>query len=172
MAASSTHALNWRLMEAGDLASVIAMAAVIHTDFYEDDAVYLERMRLYGKGCFVLEGHNGELFGYAITHPWQLYTTPALNSLLGQIPDHPTTYYLHDIALMPASRGSGAAPRIVSILADQAKAEGLETMSLVSVNNSVGFWQKQGFEVVSRPELDAKLKSYSDDACFMVRKLI
>lgn len=172
MATSQTHTLNWRLMEAGDLASIIAMAAVIHTDFYEDDAVYLERMRLYGKGCFVLEGKSGALFGYAVTHPWQLYTTPALNSLLGQIPDQPTTYYLHDIALMPASRGSGAAPRIVAILADQARAEGLETMSLVSVNNSVGFWQKQGFEVMKRPELDAKLKSYSDDACFMLRKLI
>ncbi|QND54026.1 GNAT family N-acetyltransferase [Phyllobacterium sp. 628] len=158
-------------MEAGDLASVIAMAAVIHTDFFEDDAIYLERMRLYGKGCFVLEGENGVLFGYAITHPWQLYTTPALNSLLGQIPQQPSTYYLHDIALMPASRGSGAAPRIVAILAEQAEWEGLETMSLVSVNNSIGFWQKQGFEVVHRAELDAKLKSYSDDACFMVRNL-
>ncbi|MFJ7355503.1 GNAT family N-acetyltransferase [Phyllobacterium sp. NPDC097923] len=171
MSTSQTHTLNWRRMEAGDLASVIAMAAVIHTDFFEDDAIYLERMRLYGKGCFVLEGQGGELFGYAITHPWQLFATPALNSLLERLPDHPTTYYLHDIALLPASRGSGAAPRIVSILADQARAEGLETMSLVSVNNSAGFWQKQGFAVVQRPELDTKLKSYSDDACFMLRRL-
>lgn len=158
-------------MEATDLASVSAMAAAIHTDFHEDDAVYIERLRLYRNGCFVLDDGNVQPAGYAITHPWRLYSMPALNSLLDAIPNQPTTYYLHDIALMPQARGSGAAARIVEILAAHAQSSGFDTMSLVSVNNSAGFWQRQGFEVRNHPELEAKLRTYSEDARFMVRQL-
>lgn len=158
-------------MEASDLASVSAMASTIHTDFFEADAVYQERLRLYPNGCHVLQTSDGSLIGYAITHPWLLYTMPALNSLLAQLPDQPTTYYLHDIALLPQSRGTGAAREIVSILASHALNSGFPTMSLVAVNGSTGFWQKQGFEPDDRPELENKLKTYSDDARFMVRHL-
>ncbi|MEK1890746.1 MAG: GNAT family N-acetyltransferase [Phyllobacterium sp.] len=169
--ASEHNDLQWRLMEAEDLASIIAMAAVIHPDFHEDENVFRERMKLYGKGCFVLQAASGDLHGYAVTHPWQFCSMPALNSLLGSLPERPSTYYLHDIALMPEARGSGAAGRIVAIVADRAVQEGLPTMSLVSVNNSVGFWEKQGFESTDLPELEAKLRTYSDDARFMVRPL-
>ena len=158
-------------MEAGDLASVSAMAGIIHTDFFEDDIIYEERLGLYAQGCFVLAEPDGDLLGYAITHPWRLYTMPALNSLLGQLPVNPTTYYLHDIALLPQSRGGGAAGKIVSILADHAHRDGFSTMSLVAVNGSTAFWQKQGFDPDDRPELETKLKTYSDDARFMVRRL-
>lgn len=171
MMTSLENSLHWRLMGASDLASVIDMAAVIHTDFHEDDIIYCERLRLYGKGCFVLEGAEHRLFGYAITHPWRLYTMPALNSVLGQLPEDPTTYYLHDIALLPQSRGTGAASKIVSILSRHARETGFQTMSLVAVNGSSGFWQKQGFAIVERPDLEAKLRTYSDDACFMLRQL-
>jgi len=169
--ASGNNNLEWRLMEARDLASVSAMAAVIHTDFHEDDAIYVERMRLYGNGCFVLADRSGQLAGYAITHPWRLFSLPALNSLLGEIPEQPSTYYLHDIALMPQARGTGAAARIVAILAEHAQTQGFDSMSLVSVNNSADFWQRQGFEIKNLPELEAKLRTYSDDACFMLRPL-
>ena len=163
--------LSWRPMEAGDLASVSAVAGIVHTDFFEDDAVLGERLERYPQGCFVLSDMSASLLGYAITHPWRLYTLPALNSLLGQLPENPTTYYLHDIALLPQARGTGAASEIISILADHAQASGFSTMSLVAVNGSTGFWQRQGFEREGRPELEAKLKTYSDDACFMVRHL-
>lgn len=161
----------WRLMKTSDLVSVSAMAGTIHTDFFEEDAIYSERLTLYAKGCFVLADAKGDLLGYAITHPWHLYAMPALNSLLGQLPKNPTTYYLHDIALLPRSRGCGAAGDIVSILARHASESGFSTMSLIAVNGSSGFWQKQGFQLEDRPELAAKLKTYSDDARFMVRHL-
>lgn len=168
---SGSQILRWRPMKVSDLASVSAMANIIHTDFYEADAVYQERLRLYPNGCYVLQSNEGSLIGYAITHPWLLYTMPALNSLLDQLPNDATTYYLHDIALLLQSRGSGAAREIVSILADHAQESGFATMSLVAVNGSTAFWQKQGFEPDNRPELETKLRTYSDDARFMVRRL-
>lgn len=169
--AAGSQILQWRPMEVSDLASVSAMASTIHTDFFEADTVYQERLELYPNGCHVLQASDGSLIGYAITHPWRLYTMPALNSLLEELPDEPTTYYLHDIALMPQSRGTGAAREIVSILADHAQNSNFATMSLIAVNGSTGFWQKQGFLPDDRPELEVKLRTYSDDARFMVRHL-
>ncbi|MEJ1119719.1 GNAT family N-acetyltransferase [Phyllobacterium sp. CCNWLW109] len=168
---SGSQILQWRPMKVSDLASVSAMANIIHTDFFEADAVYQERLQLYPDGCHVLQDGDGKLIGYALTHPWLLYRMPALNSLLDQLPSEPTTYYLHDIALLPQSRGTGAAREIVSILADHAQRSRFATMSLIAVNGSTGFWQKQGFEPDDRPELETKLRTYSDDARFMVRYL-
>lgn len=168
---ADSNALHWRRMEAGDLAAVSRMAAIIHTGFFEEDAIYSERLELYPEGCHLLQAASGETLGYAITHPWRLYSMPALNSMLERLPTTPSTYYLHDIALMPAARGTGAAGRIVSLLAAHAGEQGFDTMSLVAVNNSAGFWQKHGFEIDDRPELEAKLRTYSDDARFMLRRL-
>ncbi|CAN7275530.1 GNAT family N-acetyltransferase [Phyllobacterium sp. LjRoot231] len=163
------NALRWRLMKASDLASVSAVAAEIHPDFPEDDAVFLNRLSMHGQGAYVLE--NGTtILGYAITHPWKSFDIPALNTVLEASPDR-RNYYIHDIALMDAARGSGAASEIVSVLTDHAMALGCKTISLVAVKGSSGFWQKHGFETADRPELRTKLKTYSDDACFMLRQL-
>ncbi len=169
MMASDGNKLVWRLMEAGDLASVSAVAAEVHPDFPEDDAVFVNRLALYGQGAYVLE--NGtSIVGYAITHPWKSFDLPALNTVLPALLGY-DTYYIHDIALLDAARGTGAAGKIVSILAAHALETGFRAMSLVAVNGSSSFWQKHGFEMVSRQGFQAKLRTYSEDARFMVRRL-
>jgi ribosomal protein S18 acetylase RimI-like enzyme len=170
MMTSVENAPGWRLMEASDLASVSAVAAEVHPDFPEDDAVFLNRLSLHGQGAYVLE-NGATILGYTITHPWKSFDIPALNTILGSLPDRPDNYYIHDIALVNAGRGSGAASKIVSVLSDHAMTLGCETISLVAVNGSSGFWQKHGFEIVDRADIEAKLRTYSDDACFMLRQL-
>lgn len=169
MMASDGNMLIWRLMEASDLASVSAVAAEVHPDFLEDDAVFVNRLSLYRQGAYVLE-RSASILGYAITHPWKCFDVPALNTTLPALPGH-DTYYIHDIALLGAARGSGAAGKIVSILAANAVDAGFPTMTLVAVNNSSGFWEKHGFNIVKRPDLEAKLRTYSGDAQFMLRQL-
>ena len=44
-------------------------------------------------------------------------------------------------------------------------------MSLVAVNGSVAFWEKQGFKVENRPELAEKLLAYEADAKFMLKQI-
>ncbi|PRD43975.1 GNAT family N-acetyltransferase [Phyllobacterium phragmitis] len=161
---------HWRLMRGEDIPRVSAIAAAIHTDFFEDDAVYIERLSLYPAGCFVLEGAGG-VTGYGVSHPWMRGHVPKLNTLLGTIPPDAGTCYLHDIALMPEARSGGLAGRIVTMMAEQAMRDGFGSMSLVAVNGSSGFWRKQGFSIVDVPELAPKLLSYSDDARYMVRTL-
>jgi N-acetylglutamate synthase-like GNAT family acetyltransferase len=91
--------------------------------------------------------------------------------LLGALPPKPWSFYIHDLALAPDVRGTGAGADLVASLATCARAAGLPTMSLIAVNGSIGFWQRQGFSPIAEPSLTEKLRSYSDDAQFMVRDL-
>ena len=160
----------WRTMSIADLPLVSTLAARIHPEFPEDDAVFAERLRLYPEGCLVLEGEHG-LVAYIVSHPWRHLEPPPLNALLGALPSQPSTFYIHDLALAPEVQGTGAGASIVALLVDHASAGGLSSMSLIAVNGSAGFWHRQGFEAVHDPLLESKLRSYSDDARFMARAL-
>jgi ribosomal protein S18 acetylase RimI-like enzyme len=161
----------WRMMTTSDLASVNEIAAAVHPSFPEDAAIFAERLALYPAGCHVLIATGGALGGYIVSHPWRDRQPPALNSLLHALPANPSTYYIHDIALLPAARGGKAATEIVTALLQHARAAGLATVSLVAVNKSQDFWQRLGFSRVDDTHLDVKLASYGDDACLMVRPL-
>lgn len=161
---------NWRLMNGGDLPEVMKIAAVVHPDYPEDLAVFEERLKLSPEGCLLLE-IEGEPAGYIVSHRWLPGRLPALNSLLGAIPDGASDWYIHDIALLPRARGSGAAGRIVAHLAGVARQAGSERLALVAVNNSTAFWEHQGFALVEDAALAPKLASYDDAARYMVRLL-
>ena len=95
-------------MTAADLPAVNAIAAQVHVAYPEDAAVFAERLTLHPAGCCVLDGGTG-VAGYVISHPWRIAEPPALDTLLGALPAPASTYYIHDIALLPAARRGGAA---------------------------------------------------------------
>ena len=162
--------IHWRSLTTFDIPAVEAIAAEVHPGFPEDTAVFVERLRLYPEGARLLE-IGGAPAGYVFSHPWRFRQLPALNSLLGAIPPDAGTYYLHDLALLPSARGTGAAGRVVTDLIGHATRAGYPTMSLVAVNGSIPFWQKHGFIIAETGELADKLASYEDAARFMVRQL-
>jgi GNAT superfamily N-acetyltransferase len=143
----------------------------VHPDFPEDLAVFAERQRLYPDGARLLE-LEGIPSGYILSHPWRFRTLPDLNALLGSIPDAADTFYLHDLALLPAARGTGAAAMIVGDILRHARAAGFANLSLVAVNGSLPFWYKHGFRAVQAPELADKLASYEGAARLMVKPLV
>ncbi|WP_298674397.1 GNAT family N-acetyltransferase [uncultured Sphingomonas sp.] len=134
----------WRAMTADDLPTVAAISDRVHGDFTEDGAVYAERLALYPAGCLVLAGQR-EIAGYLIAHPWHRATPPALGATLGAIPADADSYYLHDIALLPSARGSGAGRTAIGLAMDQARAAGLGEIALIAVNGADKFWAAQGF---------------------------
>jgi GNAT superfamily N-acetyltransferase len=160
----------WRAMTDYDLGAVSKIAATVHPDFPEADAVLAERQHLYRHGAYLLEV-NERPAGYVLSHPWMLGQLPVLDALLGDLPAKPDTYYIHDIALLPVARRIGAASFIVEALGKHAVAHGFGTMSLVAVNGSSSFWERHGFAVDDRPDLTQKLASYEAAARFMVRRL-
>jgi ribosomal protein S18 acetylase RimI-like enzyme len=157
----------WRKMRSRDLHAVQAMADVIHRDHPEDSKGFAERLRLHPEGCLVFE-RGDDLEGYVISHPWTAACPPPLNTSLGALPEQPTSYYIHDLALLPDARGLGAASVVVEMLIDHARSLGLSNVSLVAVGGSTGFWRASGFAPVRDPTLAPKLRSYGK-ASFMVR---
>lgn len=160
----------WRQMTAEDAGAVERIGAHIHPDLPEDEAIILERLRLYPQGCRVLEV-DGRIAAYVVSRPWRDLQPPPLNTLLGALPQTPTTYYIHDLALLSQARGTGAASAVVEDLLAHAAALGVADFSLIAVANSADFWRRFGFEVVADPKLDPNLRSYDEAARFMVRPL-
>ena len=153
----------WRAMRDDDLPTVNRIADRVHPNFPESDAIPVERLALYPAGCLALE-INGDVMGYAVSHPWRAGSPPSLDSLLGRLLDAPDTYYVHDLALLPEARGTGAAAQAVALLIAQAGHEGLPGITLIAVNNSAGFWQRHGFSVIGPAPA-----SYGPDAAVMMR---
>lgn len=156
----------WRPMVAGDLSDVVRIAAAVHPPtLAEAPAVFAERRALYPAGASMLE-LDGRPTGYVLAHPWRAGTIPPLDTLLGTLPSGADCLYLHDIALLPAARGLGAAGAIVAGLAAETTHPRL---ALVAVGGSAPFWHRQGFRPVEIPILRAKLEGYGPNACYMER---
>lgn len=171
-AARSGGDWRWRGMTAGDLADVLKLAAVIHPDYPESPEVFAERLGLYPAGCLVLQRTGdlaGQLAGYLVSHPWTSAAPPALDSLLGALPSFPALYYLHDLALAPVARGSGAAQAAVDRANAVAAVAGLDRLGLVAVNGADRFWSRCGFAPSADPALQAAAAKYDANALYMTR---
>lgn len=164
------HSPAWRPMAPEDIPAVLGIADRVHPDLPEDIAVIAERQRLYPAGAHLLD-RAGAACGYLISHPWRSDAPPALNALLHRLPPEPDTFYLHDLALLPAGRGEGAARVIVEHMVAHARSRGFATMHLTAVNGSVPFWQHLGFAVEAGAHAADHLRSYGESARSMVRDL-
>lgn len=136
---------DWRAMRAGDLPAVVAIADAVHGEFTEPLAVYAERLALYPDGCRVFEV-DGAVVGLLVTHPWHDGAVPKIGALLGALPAEADIYYFHDIALLPAARGTGAGAAAAAFVLAQAKAAGCREIRLVAVNGADSYWAAQGFD--------------------------
>jgi len=158
----------WRPMCSGDLPEVVRIAACVHPDYPEEEHVFAERLALFPEGCRLLVDGE-EALGYIISHPWSRRAPPALDTRLGTLSERADTYYIHDLALMPRTRGKGLAVEAVISAVTTAKSRGLAILSLVAVGKSAEFWQAQGFAVVQDEDVQRSLASYGGAAHYMER---
>lgn len=158
----------WRPLTGKDISRAFELSKIIHPSFPEDYAVFEERLQLYPEGCkFLEERTTNEGLGYLLSHPWIENSAPLLNALLHNIPPFTSSYYIHDLALHPKTRGTGMAKSCILTLIENVKKKSFEEITLVSVNGSESFWRQQGFIRKNVPGLQDKLKSYGEDACYM-----
>jgi GNAT superfamily N-acetyltransferase len=155
-------------MRADDLAAVSIIAAQVHPGYFERNEVFAERLSLFPGGCHVF-ANDTDIAGYVFSHPWRALTPPWLDSLLGSLPATPSTYYIHDIALLPEARGQGAAQAMIKTIKARARGLGLTTLSLVTIEAAGDFWQALGFACTPVPDAQDALQSYSAGALFMTR---
>ena len=86
--------------------------------------------------------------GLLVAHPWHRATSPALGALLNAIPPDAGSFYLHDIALLPETRGRGAGSAATALVVERARQAGFQDVTLVAVNGAEAFWGTQGFAIV------------------------
>lgn len=158
----------WRGMRLGDLDVVSAISDAVHGDYTEPRAVYAERLALFPAGCFVAEAGQ-EVVGYLIVHPWRHGGPPPLGVSMGPLPDAADCLYLHDLALLPAMRGTGAGTRATQMVFEIAARNGLADICLLAVNGAETFWASQGFAPVPDPVLQRRLRRTYGDVVYMRR---
>ena len=162
--------MRWRPMGPADIPAVDRIAAAIHLALPEHAFVFAERQRLYPEGCLMLE-IGGEPAGYVLSHPLHYLRPPSLNTLIERIPADASTYYIHDLALLPPARRTGAGSAAAALLIDHAAAAGLTNASLIAVYDAAPFWRRHGFRFVDDPALTNKLAGYGTEARMMVLPL-
>ena len=161
---------SWRPATAADLDAVERIGNAVHVTLQERPEVFANKLALFPQGCFVL-ARNGGVIGYGIAHPWALGSVPALDTLMAALPASPTCLYIHDVVVLKAARGLGAAGVLVDVFEAVAREHALASLALVSVYGTYVFWERYGFQTTPDPELAKKLESYGDTACYMRKDL-
>lgn len=134
----------WRPMQPSDLPAVDHIAQTVHVDYPEDIAVYHNRLALYPQTSWAFE-KGGKALGYMVAHPWpDDAAPPKLNQILDALPLS-DCLYLHDIALLPETRGTGAGRIAAAKLKQLAKDHGFRKIWLTAVSGADSFWAQQGF---------------------------
>lgn len=119
--------------------------------------------------CFVA-GDNGNTIGYLISLPWESANPPTLDAQSCRLPESPDCLYLHDLAVAPCARHSGAARGLVEAFFARLAALSLTRACLIAVQGSSTYWARHGFHVMpTTPALAVKLAGYGEDVRYMTR---
>jgi len=160
--------LTIRAMLAGDLPAVLDIQSRCYGgDLPETAGSLLAKLTAAPDSCFVAE-QDGRVRAYLFSLPWRLGSLPAHDAPACLLPPAPDCFYLHDLAVHPEARGSGASAALVARFLE--RAEPLGQACLVAVQDSAAWWARHGFAVVDEPALrPASLDSYGDAARYMRR---
>lgn len=119
--------------------------------------------------CFVA-CRGGHIVAYLLALPWRFDAPPCLDATECRLPGQPDTLYLHDLAVDPEARGSGAADALVQAFLSALARLPLPRASLIAIQGSAPWWARHGFaRVPVDGALGARLAGYGEDAAYMVR---
>lgn len=161
-----------RPLAPADMAAVMHIQALCYTAITPESARSMAAKRAAAPhGCFGA-WHGPALVGYLLTVPVCWPALPPLDHPVCEVPPNADTLYLHDLALSPQARGSGAGAALVAAALAAGRSLGLANVALVAIQGSAPYWQRHGFAGIAAPEgLVAKLASYGADAQLMRRAL-
>lgn len=131
--------------------------------FHEDIEVLKSKWLVSPETCLVYQSEN-RIDAYLLAHAWNSELPPKLFQTL--TPDAKgDILFLHDLAVSSRAKGLGVGGLLVSQLLTIARTKKYTKVILVSVQSSVAFWSKMGFDLV---EGEIIINSYGDDARVMV----
>lgn len=160
----------WQPLQATDMDGVAAIAAQLHPALTERLEVLAEKLRLFPAGCRKLVAGDA-MCGYALAHPWLLAEPPALDAFLSTLPADADCLFIHDVAVLPEARGSGAAAAYMAEAEAVARADHWPAIALIAAYGTVRLWQRFGFRPSAAAPPAAKLAAYGAQARYLVRRL-
>jgi GNAT superfamily N-acetyltransferase len=137
-------------------------SACYPTEYLEATGTFERKLQLSPDSHWLIEC-DGVAMGYFLTHPWAGNAPPALDHATLTLPEQADCHFLHDLALHPAARGQGLAPRLIEAALQWGRAHGLPRTMLVAVQGSVPFWERWGFACIGNAA------AYGDGAALMQR---
>lgn len=162
-----------RQMQLTDLPAVIKLQDRCYIqELFESAELVKSRLLLHPQSCWVAL-YQDKLWGYLFSYPAILGQINALGQPFAAYTDA-NCLYVHDLAVSSDARGQGVASGLLGKAVSYAQELEFEHLSLVSVQNSLPFWQERGFVIVSElsPSANAALQSYTNqNAHYMVKAL-
>jgi ribosomal protein S18 acetylase RimI-like enzyme len=165
-------ALLVRAMRADDLDAVLAIQLACYgAGFVEDGALIARRLASAPHTGWVAE-HGGGVRAYLAGYPSVVGKLTPLHGEF-EVAARADALYLHDLAVHPDASGLGLGPRLVRHGWAHAVQAGWRHSTLVSVQSSVGFWERQGYTATQPvgPEQQARLATYPGESVYMRRGL-
>ncbi|MCQ9616074.1 GNAT family N-acetyltransferase [Paenalcaligenes niemegkensis] len=161
-----------RPMVAADIEAILAIQADAYFgEEQEEETVISVRLDTAPDTAWVAQAGQG-LQAYLVTYPSRLGALTALGENF-QCAADPDCLYLHDLAVLSAAKGTGMGLALINKAIRYAEDQGYPFSALISVQNSVGFWQRQGYSVVEKlsPQQQARLATYTGPAYYMSKRL-
>ena len=161
-----------RGMRAADLDAVLAIQLACYgAGFVEDGALIARRLAAAPHTGWVVE-HEGGVRAYLAGYPSVVGKLTPLHGEF-EVAQQPDSLYLHDLAVHPGASGLRLGPLLVRHAWARAIQAGWRQSTLVSVQSSVGFWERQGYAATlpHGPQQQARLATYPGESVYMIRRL-
>lgn len=158
-----------RPMLGSDVSAMLVVQAQCYEPAMNEPAeVLLARHDACPDTAWVALDAQGQVAAYLVAYRSCLGKPTPLGHAFEHAPDA-DVLYLHDLAIGVVLRGQGVAQQLVSHARAQARTMGLRGLALVSVNDTVGFWQRMGF-AVAQPAATSEpmLNTYPGTARYMI----
>ncbi len=159
-------------MQAADIPAVLQ----IQSDCYqpallEGEAAIRQRLLAAPQTAWVAADREG-VCAYLVAYPSVIGTITALGGQF-ELPASPDTLYLHDLAVASRLRGRGVGPALADFAWGQAASLGLRFSALVSVQDTLAYWRRLGYELQAAvgPQQQARLATYPEPSRYMTKRL-
>lgn len=138
-----------RLMQAEDLTAVGCLQDSCYGEaLFESHELLSQRLQQAPASCWLIESVGTGIQAYLFSYP---SVSGAVTPLAAPFSccKAPDCLYLHDMAVSPQARGLKLSSKLLQQAIEYAERLALPRLALVAVQDSVPYWQRQGFIVVS-----------------------
>lgn len=156
-----------RQIEEDSWPQILRIQAEAYVDIEPESLETLRSKWLNSPECCLLSVNAQGPCAYLLAHAWHSDSPPKLYQLAPPSPQG-DLLYIHDLAVAKRAAGMGVGKQMVTQLLGKATAQGFRKVILVSVQNSVPFWSKFGFEIDPQHKVNA---SYGAAAQLMYKHL-